>query len=706
MTSLSHLDLSGNILEGDLSSTFREMTSLSHLDLSGNILEGDLSSIFQSLSCSNKSLMFLSLESNNLTGSLPDFTKFHSLTKLNLASNKLNGSFPSTFERRSNLVTLSLQENQLTGSVPDLSIFRSLRVLQLQNNQLNGTIHAGLGQLSRLEQLDISSNSLKGEISVSHLLNLSRLHHLDMSFNSLSFNVGSSWVPPFRLDTVGLASCRLGSRFPEWLRTQTNYVSLDMSHAGISDTIPFWFWNLSSRATFINLSHNKLRGELINPSTKNITASSFSAIDLSSNLLEGSLTRFFGDYDYLNLSRNSFSGSISFICKSAWMLGLDLSHNLFSGKLPDCWSGFDLSVLDLSNNNLSGELPSSFGSLIGLNSLHLRNNKFSGKIPSFFCNFTQLFYLDLGDNLFSGEIPKWMGHMLPNLTVLSLRNNSFSGKVPLELCRLSSIQILDLSTNNISGVIPNCLCSFAAMTQKLRPPVDIQDMNGTFSSIGPYRDYISLVIKGFIYEYKNHLELVKSVDLSSNMLGGIIPAEISCLTGLISLNLSGNNLIGPITVKIGMLKSLESLDLSNNHLSSQIPSTLSNLNFLGTLSLANNNLSGRIPTGTQIQSFDASAFAGNPRLCGDPLPKKCIEEGAKADENNNHKPKNNDEDIFLGLYISIALGFISGFWMVCGVLIFKRSWRYAYFRVWIHLYDRLYVITSLKLASVRRCFQA
>lgn len=337
----------------------------------------------------------------------------------------------------------------------------------------------------------------------------------------------------------------------------------------------------------------------------------------------------------------------------------------------------------------------------------MRHNKFSGKIPSSFRNLTNLFYLDLGDNLFSGEIPKCIWHMLRNLTVLSLRNNSLSGKLPIELCLLSSVQILDLSNNNFSGMIPNCLCSFTAMTQKISTPVVIQDSNDTFSTVGsPYKDYISLVLKGFTYEYKNHLELVKSIDLSSNMLEGNIPAEISCFTGLISLNLSGNNLIGPITVKIGQLKSLESLDLSNNHLSGQIPSTLSSLNFLGTLSLANNNLTGRIPTGTQIQSFDASVFVGNPRLCGDPLPKKCNGDEGKADRNNdhdNHTPENNNEDasISLGLYISIALGFISGFWVVCGVLIFKKSWRYAYFRFWIDLYDRLCVFITLKLAYIR-----
>ncbi|XP_074318018.1 receptor-like protein EIX1 [Silene latifolia] len=669
MRSLSHLDLSHNKLEGRLPSSLGGCCRLCSLDVSQNHrLQGDLSSIFRSLACAKESLTTLSMHRNLFSGSLPDFTLFFRLSKLSVHSNRLNGSLPSSFKRPLSLSIFDVHNNQLTGPIPDLSVFRSLKVLQLQKNRLNGSVHPSLGQLSLLRHLDISSNSLEGNLSISHLANLSSLRYFDISFNSLTLDVGSSWAPPFHLDAIGLASCGLGSRFPGWLRTQTDYSRLDLSNTGISDTIPFWFWNLSSAATFIILSHNRLHGEL--PTDFPIVLDRNPAIDFA--------------------------------------FGIDLSHNNLSGELPDCWSEVGpISVLDLSNNSFSGQLPSSLANLSYLRSLHLGHNKFSGKLPLSLCKLTLLSDLDLGDNSLFGEIPQCLGRMLNNLTVLSLRNNSISGSIPPELCH-PSIQILDLSMNNISGVIPQCLCMLQAMTQKKSLPVVMYDSNGTFSTISaPYKDYISLVLKGYLYNDANHLELVKSLDLSGNDLRGSIPGEISCLTGLISLNFSGNNLTGSVTAKIGSLKSLESLDFSNNHLSGEIPSTISDLNFLEILSLANNNFSGRIPSGTQIQGFDASAFAGNPWLCGEPLPNKCPGDGdGKGSTINEIHHKRKDNAFDLGLYISIALGFITGFWTFCGVLVLKRSWRIAYFRAWIHAYDKLYVVVTLMLVRIRRRYLA
>ena len=47
------------------------------------------------------------------------------------------------------------------------------------------------------------------------------------------------------------------------------------------------------------------------------------------------------------------------------------------------------------------------------------------------------------------------------------------------------------------------------------------------------------------------------------------------------------------------------------------------LSFLNHLDLLYNHLSGKIPSSTQLQSFEASDFAGNPALCGLPLSQKC-----------------------------------------------------------------------------------
>ncbi|OMO88213.1 LRR receptor-like serine/threonine-protein kinase FLS2-like protein [Corchorus olitorius] len=43
----------------------------------------------------------------------------------------------------------------------------------------------------------------------------------------------------------------------------------------------------------------------------------------------------------------------------------------------------------------------------------------------------------------------------------------------------------------------------------------------------------------------------------------------------------------------------------------------------------------------------------------------------------------------------MALGFIVGFWGVCGSLIIKQSWRRAYFKFVEEMKDRLFVFIAV-----------
>ena len=146
-----------------------------------------------------------------------------------------------------------------------------------------------------------------------------------------------------------------------------------------------------------------------------------------------------------------------------------------------------------------------------------------------------------------------------------------------------------------------------------------------------YIEKVRVNTKGRHLEYDKILDLVKAIDLSSNILEGQIPREVTRLLGLIGLNLSRNLLTGIIPLNIGDLERLESLDLSSNYISVVTPSSLSTLNFLSHLNLSNNNLLGRVPTGIQLQGFNASSYSGNRDLCGLPLLKKCLEDKATQD---------------------------------------------------------------------------
>ena len=60
---------------------------------------------------------------------------------------------------------------------------------------------------------------------------------------------------------------------------------------------------------------------------------------------------------------------------------------------------------------------------------------------------------------------------------------------------------------------------------------------------------------------------------------------------------------------------------------------------------------------------------------------QCLNEKEPTISNEAFEDGDEDEFITKGFYISVALGFVVGFWGFLGTLIFKKSWRYAYFEL-------------------------
>jgi Leucine-rich repeat (LRR) protein len=520
--------------------------------------------------------------------------------------------------------------------------------------------------------------------------------YLNLSYNSLALKFSDNWVPPFQLSTINLSSCNLGPSFPKWLQSQKQLQILDISNAEISDVVPVWFWTQTTNIQVMNISYNNLIGTI--PNLPIIFFKPYCRVILDSNQFEGSIPPFFRSAALLRLSKNKFSEIRLLLCTNATidnLLLLDLSKNQLSRQLPDCWSHLKaLTFLDLSDNTLFGEVPSSMGSLSNLEVLILRNNSLAGKLPISLKNCTNLVMLDLGDNRLSGPIPYWLGQQLQ---MLSLRKNRFYGSLPYSLCNLINIQLLDLSENNLSGQIFKCLKNFFAMSHNVLPTSTGESHSLYTSGLGHGYGYsgsfdlIALLMwKGEERLFKNNQLILRSIDLSSNQLIGEIPEEIGNLIGLVSLNLSRNNLTGEITSKIGRLISLDSLDLSRNHFFGPIPSSLAQIDRLSTLNLSDNNLSGRIPIGTQLQSFEASSYGGNADLCGKPLDKKCPGDEEVAHQEPETQEESSQEDK-KPLYLSMAFGFITGFWGLFGSLFLSRHWRHKYVLLLNNIIDTMHV---------------
>ncbi|WOL17162.1 putative inactive receptor kinase [Canna indica] len=114
---------------------------------------------------------------------------------------------------------------------------------------------------------------------------------------------------------------------------------------------------------------------------------------------------------------------------------------------------------------------------------------------------------------------------------------------------------------------------------------------------------------------------LKALFLGGNRLGGPFPASILSFHRLRTLDLSSNHLAGPVPPELADLDRLNALRLERNRFNGPIPTF--NQSSLKNFNVSYNNFSGAIPATAALSSFDATAFAGNPGLCGEAIGKEC-----------------------------------------------------------------------------------
>ncbi|XP_025810628.1 probable LRR receptor-like serine/threonine-protein kinase At3g47570 [Panicum hallii] len=135
----------------------------------------------------------------------------------------------------------------------------------------------------------------------------------------------------------------------------------------------------------LNLSWNSLDGRI---PKKLFTLSSLSiGMDLSHNRLSGQIPLEIGgliNLGLLSISNNQLSGQIpSTLGQCVHLESLHMEGNLLEGKIPKSFSDMrGIIELDLSRNNLSGEIPERFESFSSLNLLNLSFNNLEGPVPT------------------------------------------------------------------------------------------------------------------------------------------------------------------------------------------------------------------------------------------------------------------------------------------------------------------------------------
>ncbi|KAE8723021.1 hypothetical protein F3Y22_tig00013285pilonHSYRG00212 [Hibiscus syriacus] len=328
---LVHLDLSQNILTGDLPHTLAYLPNLKYLDLTGNNISGEFSTSFG---------RFQKLES----GSDPAGAwELDELGDLWLTECNLVGEIPDSLGRLERLNDLNLAINHLVGYSEFAHGVVSVVQIELYNNSLIGELRRGFSNLTNLRLLDFSMTESQQEFTTPMVRRLQqpihRSHPTQFMRESETTRDANDIQLVFGQIPSSLEQCR-----------SLNRIRLRLGHNKLSGEIPTGFWGLPS-VYLLELVNNSFSGH-IGKSIANANNLSLSII--SRNQFNGTLPEEIVLVGILDLQGNEIEGSLSVFNY------LNLSDNRLTGRIPFGRQNLKLNQLNLSNNLLSGELPHLF----------------------------------------------------------------------------------------------------------------------------------------------------------------------------------------------------------------------------------------------------------------------------------------------------------------------------------------------------------
>ncbi|KAM3247641.1 hypothetical protein P3L10_009408 [Capsicum annuum] len=239
------------------------LTSLHDLNRSSGNLSGPILKPLWNLTNTEN----LSLENNNLEGTIYPFFKFGKLRGLRLRGNNFTGSIPSNFNN--NLLSGTINTNQLSiikfhgnkleGKVPRSLIncnYLELLDLGLRSNKLHGPIKATKNKklFAKLQIMDLSSNGFSGNLPASIFENFQAMKIIDENVRDpwyVGDQYGIIYHSVMTITTKGLDL--------EFARVLTTNIIINLSRNRFEGYIPSIIGDLSALCT-LNLSHNRLEG--------------------------------------------------------------------------------------------------------------------------------------------------------------------------------------------------------------------------------------------------------------------------------------------------------------------------------------------------------------------------------------------------------------------------------------------------------------
>lgn len=526
--SITHLDLSSNILEGEALEPLAEMPNLTHLNVSCNRIMS-LPSALGKLS----TLRNLDISSNYLTGLSPCIWEMKDLRELNASFNRIT-EVPEGIVELKNLKTLILVGNAIETVHEKMQELTNLYQFDLRGNLLSSM--AGLGKIASLTEVSIDHNHLTsiGHPNWPHVASLSCIHNaltgielgdclsnlrkLDLSYSkivSLPDNI-FTFMP--NLDELYVQENHL-TRLPQSIDSLYKLEKLVAFGNTIVD-VSLKFSQLKL-LTYLALNTNNIRQ--INPEIW--FAPSLQVINLSSNFL----TEFPAapiSLEDLPLAKCLEEFSVADnrladdICDVIVLLKelrvLNLSYNRVFDLGDSLREMTRLVELYLSGNGMTA-FPDDIDRCVALRMLFVNGNKLAN-IPGDLGKNVHLAVFDAQSNVLKYNISNWPydwnWNFNPELHYLNIANNrkleiKMSASHPsnsslANFKSMSKLKLLDVTSVIVS---PNCLPEGVTNLQTRCG----QDQAGLTVAVTDYCgreisfDHFDLVTRSFMGQEKDHL---------------------------------------------------------------------------------------------------------------------------------------------------------------------------------------------------------